>query len=187
MTRRFFTIAKSGLALSIAALAGCAPERDVVSPLAAPPAAVAAWVAGARKTPANAEAGDQDGAGTRCTPRVGVFNSAIFGPKGGTLLFGQSRLIIPAGALKQSVLISATVPTSDPTRVEFQPEGLQFAKPAGLQMDASGCNIDDVTVPNVVYLSPTGEILETIVAVYDPRWHTIAAPITHFSGYAIAF
>ena len=35
--------------------------------------------------------------------------------------------------------------------------------------------------------SETGEVLETIYAGYDPRWHTVAASIWHFSGYAIAF
>ena len=70
---------------------------------------------------------------------------------------------------------------------EFEPHGLQFAKPAGLQLDTAGCSVDDQVAPNVVYLSETGEILETIEAVYDPRWHTIAATIWHFSGYAIAF
>lgn len=124
---------------------------------------------------------------TDCAPRLAVSNAGIFGAKGGTLIFGASRLIIPGGALRSPVLITATVPANAPSRVEFQPEGLQFFKAAGLQLDASGCNIGGGGVPNVVYLSPTGVVLETIQAVYDPVWHTIAAPISHFSGYAIAF
>jgi hypothetical protein len=38
-----------------------------------------------------------------------------------------------------------------------------------------------------VYLSADGEILEVIPAVYDRRLRTFAAPVNHFSGYAIAF
>jgi hypothetical protein len=124
---------------------------------------------------------------TSCATRINSVNSGVFGPAGGTLTFGTSRLIIPGGALRDTVTITATIPDGDVSRVEFQPHGLQFAKPAGLQLDTTGCSVDDQVAPNVVYLSETGEVLETIEAVYDPRWHTIAATIWHFSGYAIAF
>jgi hypothetical protein len=120
-----------------------------------------------------------------CATHVNVANSGVFGPAGGTLTFGTSRLIIPPGALRDTVTISATVPDGDASRVEFQPHGLEFFKAAGLQLDVTGCAVSDV--PDVVYLSETGEIVERIPAVYDPRWHTIAASIWHFSGYAIAF
>ena len=123
---------------------------------------------------------------TLCATHINSVNSGVFGPSGGTLTFGTSRLIIPGGALRDTVTITATIPNGDVSRVEFQPHGLQFAKAAGLQLDTDGCAIDE-QAPNVVYLSETGEVLETIDAVYDPRWHTIAATIWHFSGYAIAF
>ena len=124
--------------------------------------------------------------GTTCATHLTSVSSGVFGPQGGTLTFGTSRLIIPAGALRDTVTISATIPNGDANRVEFAPHGLVFAKAAGLQLDTSGCSIDD-QAPNVVYLSETGEVLETIEAVYDPHWRTIAATIWHFSGYAIAF
>lgn len=124
---------------------------------------------------------------TTCDTKIVANASAVFGPSGGTLLFGTSRLIIPGGALHDTVTISATNPGGDNSRVEFQPHGLQFAKPAGLLLDTSGCAIDESVVPTIVYLSESGEVLETITAVYDPHWHTFAAPIEHFSGYAIAF
>lgn len=125
--------------------------------------------------------------GTVCETRVVSADSGVFGPQGGTLIFGSSRLIIPGGALRDTVTISATVPNGNAQRVEFRPNGLQFAKAAGLLLDTSGCALGSTTAPSVVYLSESGQILETIPAVYDPRWQTIAAPITHFSGYAIAF
>ncbi len=122
-----------------------------------------------------------------CQTHVASTDSGVFGPQGGTLTFGTSLLIIPAGALQDTVTISATVPEGDASRVEFRPQGLQFMKPAGLLLDTSGCSYGDTVAPSVVYLSESGAILETIPAVYDPHWHTIAAPIQHFSGYAIAF
>ncbi|MDB4892457.1 MAG: hypothetical protein JWL61_4312 [Gemmatimonadetes bacterium] len=126
-------------------------------------------------------------AATACATHLNSANSDVFGPAGGTLTFGSSRLIIPAGALRDTVTITATIPEGDDSRVEFQPHGLEFAKPAGLQLSTAECSMNGQVAPNVVYLSETGEILETIEAVYDPHWQTIAASIWHFSGYAIAF
>lgn len=125
--------------------------------------------------------------GTPCATHVTIEGSGVFGPGGGTLTFGTSSLIIPGGALQDTVTITATSLAGDNSRVEFQPHGLTFAKPAGLLLDTSGCSMDGDIAPNVVYISETGEVLETIPAAYDPHWHTIAAAIEHFSGYAIAF
>ena len=122
-----------------------------------------------------------------CFTRLAANDMGVFGPSGGTFVFGTSRLIIPPGALRDTVTISATIPDGDASQVQFRPQGLQFAKSAGLLLDTSGCSTVDTIAPSVVYLSESGTILETIPAVYDPRWHTIAAPIDHFSGYAIAF
>lgn len=122
-----------------------------------------------------------------CAPHGAAQSWGVFGPAGGTLFFGDSRLIIPGGALRGSVTISASIPAGASSRVEFAPSGLQFNKPAGLILSTVGCVLADANVPNIVYLSADGQILETISAVFDPHWKTIAAPIEHFSGYAIAF
>jgi hypothetical protein len=122
-----------------------------------------------------------------CSPHGAVSASGVFGPAGGTLLFGNSRLIIPGGALRDTVTISATIPEGRSSSVEFAPHGLQFMKSAGLVLSAASCELANPLAPAVVYLAPDGTVLEYIEAVYDPRWRTIAAPIDHFSGYAIAF
>jgi hypothetical protein len=114
-------------------------------------------------------------------------NSGVFGPAGGTLVFGNSRLVIPGGALHDTVTISATIPADSSSTVEFQPHGLQFSKPAGLILSGADCSLPEGVVPSVVYLGSAGEVLEVIDAIYDPHWKTAAAPIGHFSGYAIAF
>ena len=103
------------------------------------------------------------------------------------LVIGRSRLIIPGGALHDTVTITATARGDSTSEVDFQPAGLRFAKPAGLVLDGTGCNLDDDATPSVVYVAPDGTILETIAAFYDPHWKAVAAPIEHFSGYAIAF
>ena len=178
-------IARSLLATSLACglIVACGGDSASRAPLTAPGAA--ALDRGERET-------DHDDSGRRvrattCETRLMANASGVFGPAGGTLLFGTSRLIIPGGALKDTVTISATIPYGVNSRVEFRPTGLQFAKPAGLLLDTSGCSMDPSLVPDVVYLSESGVILERIPAVYDPHWQTIAAGIWHFSGYAIAF
>ncbi len=122
-----------------------------------------------------------------CAKHGATVNVGVFGPSGGTLVFGNSRLVIPGGALHDTVTISATIPADSSSTVEFQPHGLQFYKPAGLVLDGSTCSLPADMAPRVVYLSDGGDVLEIIEAVYDPHWKTVAAPIVHFSGYAIAF
>ena len=122
-----------------------------------------------------------------CSPHGAISASGVFGPAGGTLTFGGSRLIIPGGALRDTVTISATIPEGSSSSVEFAPHGLQFLKSAGLVLSTVSCELANPLAPAVVYLAPDGTVLEYIEAVYDPRWRTIAAPIDHFSGYAIAF
>ena len=118
-----------------------------------------------------------------CEPREAQYGTATIGPAGGELDAGPHRLIIPPGALMKTVQLSATVPEGETPTIIFEPHGLQFKKPAGLILDASNC----VDVPDVVYINELGVASDPILAVYSTWWHTIAAPIEHFSGYAVAF
>ena len=122
-----------------------------------------------------------------CTKRAAFSDSGEFGPNGGTLWIGSNRLIIPPGALSDRVTISGTIVDDTVAFIQFQPEGLRFKKPAGLVLDATDCNIPDDSVADVVYIDERGNIAERIQAQYSNAWHTVAAPIEHFSGYAIAF
>ena len=175
--------------VTLAALAAC-QSGDVAAPARIkPPAAVSV---DRSQNPAARGKGFAGSANTsyqpaRCADRRVATISGVFGPSGGTLVFGDSRLIIPGGALLDTVTISATIVDATTSRVELQPQGLQFAKAAGLLLDTQGCVLAQDAAPTVVYLSEDGVVLETIDAVYDPHWKTFAAPLHHFSGYAIAF
>jgi len=118
---------------------------------------------------------------------VALSGSGVFGPSGGTLVLGRNRLIIPSGALAEPTLITATVPDDTIAAIQFQPEGLRFLKPAGLVLDVAGCGIPgSESAPDIVYMNDSGEILERIDAIFSSFWHTVAAPIEHFSQYAVA-
>ena len=123
----------------------------------------------------------------RCDVRDPIVSSGVFGPAGGTLIIGASRLIIPGGALRDTVTITGTARGDSTSTVDFAPDGLRFNKPAGLVLDGTGCDLDESSAPSVVNIAADGTILETLEATYDPHWKAVAAPIEHFSGYAIAF
>ena len=119
-----------------------------------------------------------------CSRREQRFGMAIIGPSGGTLTIGRDRLIVPAGALLAPTFITATIPADTIASIHFEPEGLQFKKPAGLVLDAEGCSALSEH-PSILYLDDDGNILERIDATFSNWWHTVAAPINHFSVYAI--
>jgi hypothetical protein len=122
----------------------------------------------------------------QCDPRPALVSRGVFGPAGGTLVIGDSRLIIPAGALSVSVPITASTPGDSTSEVDFKPHGLKFSMSATLVLAAGGCNVSENLPPRIVYIGPNGRVRETISATRDAQDNVIA-PIAHFSGYAIAF
>lgn len=124
-----------------------------------------------------------------CNVLSPINGSARIGPSGGVLYMGPHRLIVPPGALTKDTTITGTVSSGSATLgsvpsgvvIEFQPTGLHFKKPAGLIFDASSCG----PVPDAVYLNPLTGGGDPIQAIYSNWWHTIAAPIEHFSIYAL--
>jgi hypothetical protein len=171
---------------AIVSLAACADANT--APQAAPLQQSSAE-ASHRSYSGHGNSNSQRAALVRCEEHPTWTGSAVIGPQGGQLLVGSSRVIVPPGALNKKVFITATMPAGEfiTIRFEFQPHGLVFKKPAGLILNASGCDIPSWSAPDIVYLSDDGEILERINSYYSAYWHTVAAPIWHFSGYAIAW
>lgn len=185
------------LLIAAAALAGC-NASDATAPAAASPrlAAPASQAPSFTIDPddlhdghvvpgsiGNAGSAPATGQQTRlaCNIVAPLSGSATIGPEGGLLYVGRNLLIVPPGALTQPVTLSGTVPTGNQFLIDFQPHGLQFKKPAGLVLDMSSCG----TAPNVVYLDEQGGILQRITAIFSNWWHVIAAPLDHFSTYAV--
>ena len=180
-------LVRSTLLLSFAAaLAACADANT--APTATPIKAAqsgASW----RDYDGHGSTNSRNAALVRCENHPTWVGSATIGPQGGQLLVGSSRVIVPPGALDRKVFITATMPAGEfiTIRFEFQPHGLVFRKPAGLILNAAGCDIPSWASPDIVYLGENGEVLERIRSYYSNFWHTVAAPIWHFSGYAIAW
>lgn len=184
MRRRFAVL------LSLAALTACggvestAPVRQIAQPASRNSAPSGDDLHNGRMIPgALGQAGTSSAAtGNRlaCNVPSTLTNSAVIGAKGGEIDFGPHRLIIPPGALTHDTLISGTIPAGTSITIELQPHGLQFLKPAGLQFDVTSCG----AIPDAIYLDGL-DGPEHIKAVFSEWWHTIAAPLDHFSGYAL--
>jgi hypothetical protein len=155
-------------------------------PAAANPAYGGDWHNGLPVPGSNGQAsnsGTASGQFVACVVSDQSSGVAQIGPSGGVLYVGPHRLIVPPGALTQTVELSGVVQPGPILAIQFYPEGLQFQKPAGLVLDVSGCG---GPVPDVTYIDEQGGLQEHIRAMYSTWWHTIAAPLDHFSLYAWA-
>jgi hypothetical protein len=119
-----------------------------------------------------------------CEQRIAAADSALIGPSGGTLRVGNNELVVPPGALTENVLLRGEVPADTVASIRLSPEGLVFRRPAGLVLDAAGC-ANPGEAAKVLYLDDADNVLEEIDAYYDPSWKRVAAPINHFSRYAL--
>jgi hypothetical protein len=119
-----------------------------------------------------------------CERREAAADSALIGPSGGTLRVGNNELVVPPGALLETVMLRGEVPSDTIASIRLYPEGLTFHRAAGLVLDAVGC-ADPGSAAKILYLDDLGNVLEEIDAYYTPWWKRAAAPINHFSRYAL--
>ena len=178
---------------AVAGLAGCADAPTTTSAPAAQmqrlPESVYADIWGNASSYSGKGTPNGAPALVKCERHPTYETTADIGPSGGIIRVGRSAVIVPPGALNKTVHITATMPEGEyvTIRFHFEPHGLEFRKPAGLILDAGGCDIPSWYAPDIVYLSDSGEILEYIDSFYSNYWHLVAAPIWHFSNFAIAW
>lgn len=123
-----------------------------------------------------------------CNPLPESTATATIGPAGGTLQVGPHTLTVPAGALSAPVSITGTAPSGSVNTVQFQPEGLRFAVPAGLTMSYANCPSPGVLLPKrVVFTDDALTILEVLLSVDSRSAQTVVGRVQHFSHYAVAY
>jgi hypothetical protein len=186
--RRSFAAAASALLLLTAAL-GCS---DAAEPTTPPEPATAS-------TPAEPSAllGSDGLLGTgvgssllTCTPLPPAHAEARIGPAGGTLRVGPHTFVVPAGALSDTVTITADVASESVNSVRFGPEGLRFAQghPARLTLSYANCSLLGQLMPKrVAYTDGQLGILELLPSVDELLASRVSANIAHFSRYAVAW
>ncbi|HET6777433.1 MAG TPA: hypothetical protein VFH26_00950 [Gemmatimonadales bacterium] len=123
----------------------------------------------------------------RCKPRPFEGDAAIIGPDGGRLQIGEHELVIPEGALSESLVIWADAPTSSLVDVEFYPEGLQFAKPAKLTLSYKDCQVPFAVNLRLAYVGWGLRILELPPSEDIKELSEVTGDIDHFSRYAVAY
>jgi hypothetical protein len=155
-------------AAAVALVLGCGPDA-----VTSPPRLVA-----------HGKGDNAPGRLVACERREVAVDSALIGPSGGTLRVGANELVVPPGALTVTVMMRGEVPEDTVASIRLFPEGLVFRKPAGLVLDTEGC-ADPGSAAKVLYLDNAGNVLEEIDAHYSPWWKRVAAPINHFSRYAL--
>jgi hypothetical protein len=125
-----------------------------------------------------------------CAPLPYAAASATIGAEGGTLVIGQHKLTVPAGALAGPVLISGEAPVGTVNSVKLLPEGLQFAagKPAKLTLSYSNCPLLGSLLPKrVAYTTDLLGILSYLPSLDDLLGRTVTGSLKHFSRYAVAW
>jgi hypothetical protein len=123
----------------------------------------------------------------RCEPREYEGDAAIIGPAGGTLHIGDHELVIPRGALTEEQLITGEARTSSLVDVEFEPEGLQFQRPAQLTLSYKHCQVPAALDLLVAYLGVGNKILEFPTSKDYRSYSEVTGEINHFSRYAVAY
>ncbi len=128
----------------------------------------------------------------QCDSAAPVAGSADIGPQGGRIVVGRNRLIVPAGALTQTVHITLTVPGDGHAFIALAPTGLVFLKQVRLVFDVRGCDLRPprgarVLSPWAVYVDDGGSIEQWLPAWPNFWAHTVSTAIRHFSGYGLAW
>jgi hypothetical protein len=122
-----------------------------------------------------------------CSTQPYAVTTKVVGPQGGVVTVGTHRLIIPAGALSRSVTIKAEQVPGNVNSVRFSPEGLQFSKPATLELSYSNCSLLLGVVKRVAYTDERLKILELIPSLDLLNLRTVRGTVRHFSRYAVAW
>ncbi len=124
----------------------------------------------------------------RCTPMPTARAQAWIGPNGGRIDVGPHSLVVPPGALTHGVLIRAEAPRDNVNRVEFQPHGLEFNRPARITMSYANCQgLASLLPRRIVYIDGNLNLLEVLESVTNLREREVSARLEHFSDYAVAW
>jgi hypothetical protein len=182
--RRFFALA---LITALTGGVSCTSSEDPVAPSAAsvePPSQLLGPIGTLLSPVGTLVSSTVDLLVCRAQPYA-VSSSAI-GPEGGTIVVGQHKLVIPRGALRSSVTITAEQVRGSVNSVRFSPEGLRFEKPAQLTMSYQNCLVV-LGSKRIVYTNELLKILDILQTKDATRTKTVTSPIDHFSRYAVAY
>jgi len=95
---------------------------------------------------------------------------------------------VPPGAVAAPVTITADAPHDNLNRVIFQPEGLQFRKPASLTMSYANCQgLGSLLPKHIAYTNDLLQILYFLNSVDNLFSNQVTGQVNHFSEYVVAW
>ena len=154
--------------------------------------------AGNDSTDADDGDGNEDGDSlVSCRPLAYDSVTRTIGPAGGFIEVRHNWLVVPPGALRAPVTITAVAPSDTVAMIRFQPEGLQFQKSTLLVLAYDNCRIPKRVTPRIALVSDAFQVIEFLTAVNisldDNRLKKIhgrrqvIGELQHFSNYAVAW
>lgn len=141
---------------------------------------------------------DEDGDSlVSCRPLPYDSVTQTIGPEGGEIEVGRNWLLIPQGALRQAVSITAVAPSDTVAVIRFRPEGLRFQATALLVAGYDNCRVPKTVTPRLALLTNLFAIVEFLEpgdAMLPPHFakghkghHRVVGQLHHFSNYAVAW
>ena len=163
-------------------------------------------VAGRHAQPQAGDDGDDDGEPNEdgdslvsCRPLPYDSVTRTIGPEGGELEVGRNWLVIPQGALRDPVSITAVAPSDTVAMVRFRPEGLRFLSTALLVLTYDNCRIPRPATPRIALVTDSYRVIEFLTSEaaspsdhWLPKGHQeghrrVVGELHHFSNYAVAW
>ena len=121
-----------------------------------------------------------------CRPLPNATTVATIGPNGGSIQVGQTSLVIPQGAL--------SLASDDQGRAGLRPRELRPVLAGGSPLRAPGEAHDElpelpIALPTkrIVYTNESLKVLALLKSLDLRLQRNVAAPIDHFSRYAVAY
>ena len=134
-----------------------------------------------------------------CRPLPYDSVTRTIGPEGGELEVGRNWLVIPQGALRDPVSITAVAPSDTVAMVRFRPEGLRFLSTALLMLTYDNCRIPRPATPRIALVTDSYRVIEFLTSEAAspsdhrlPKGHQeghrrVIGELHHFSNYAVAW
>jgi hypothetical protein len=133
-----------------------------------------------------------------CRPLPYDSVTQTIGPEGGEIEVGRNWLIIPRGALRGPVNITAVAPSDTVAMIRFQPAGLRFQATALLVATYDNCRVPKAVTPRIALVSNAFTVIEFLApgeSMLSPRFQQghkgshrrVVGQLQHFSNYAVAW
>src|SRR5437879_5526620 len=112
-----------------------------------------------------------------CRPLPYESVTQTIGPEGGVLEVRRNWLVVPRGALQDTVSITAVAPSDTLALVRFQPEGLRFQKTAFLVVAYDNCRVKRGVPPRMSPVTDAFDVIDFLPARSEEHTSELQSPM----------